>query len=148
VPAHAIVGTGELRAAGAGLVGGRGARNARQTIGLADPRAESPPESRLRVILALAGLPAVPQHTVRDRDGAFAARVDLAFPDQRVAVEYDGAGHAAPGQLTKDRRRLNRLVAAGWTVIHVTAADLHGAETLVARVRALLEACESGEFGV
>jgi hypothetical protein len=38
----------------------------------------------------------------------------------------------------RDRQRLNRLVAAGWTVLHVTAADLRDADALIARVRALL----------
>jgi very-short-patch-repair endonuclease len=146
--ARAVVGRGELKEAGARLVGGRGARIARQAIALADPRAESPPESRLRVILALAGLSAVPQYVVRDHECGFVARVDLAYPEQRIAIEYDGLWHGRPGQLAKDRRRLNALVAAGWIVLHVTAADLHDPEALVARVRALLLSRESGEVGV
>ena len=123
----------------------RGARRAARAVDLADGRAESPQESRLRVLLALAGLVTVPQYTVRDRDGRFVARVDLAFPEHRVAVEYDGAWHGAPGQLTRDRRRLNTLVAAGWTVLHVTAADLRQPEEIVARVAALLARATSGE---
>ena len=54
------------------------------------------------------------------RGGDFVARVDLAFVERRVAIEYDGAWHANAGQFALDRRRLNRLVAAGWTVLHVT----------------------------
>ena len=123
----------------------RGARRAARAVDLADGRAESPQESRLRVLLTLAGLVAVPQYTVRDRDGRFVARVDLAFPEQRVAVEYDGAWHGDPGQLTRDRRRLNALVAAGWTVLHVTAADLRLPEDLVARVTALLGRATPGK---
>jgi very-short-patch-repair endonuclease len=73
------------------------------------------------------------------------ARVDLAFPEQRVAIEYDGAWHAERGQFTKDRRRLNALVAVGWTVLHVTAADMRDPEALIAEVRALLDARNSGE---
>ncbi len=88
--ARAVVGKGELRESAA-LDTGRGSRRVRQAVELADPRAESQPESRLRVILALAGLLAQPQYSVRDRDGNFVARVDLAFPDQEIAVEYDGA---------------------------------------------------------
>ena len=118
----------------------RGAARARSAAALADGRAESPQESRLRVVLASAGLAAVPQFVVRAAGGAFVARVDLAFPDARVAVEYDGVWHAEPGQFAKDRRRLNALVAAGWTVLHVTAADLRDPRTLVDRVKALLKA--------
>ena len=106
----------------------------------ADHRAESPPESVVRVLLRRRGLVPVPQHVVRDDRGGFVAQVDLAFPDARVAVEYDGAWHAEPGQFARDRRRLNALQAAGWRVVHVTAADLHDPAALVARVRTVLAA--------
>jgi very-short-patch-repair endonuclease len=139
-----IVGKGELGES-AGRYSGRGARRVRRAAELADPRAESQPESRLRVILALAGLIAEAQYSVRDRDGNFVARVDLAFPEHRVAVEYDGAWHAERGQFAKDRRRLNRLVAAGWTVLHVTAADMRDPEALVSRIRTMLAAATSGK---
>jgi very-short-patch-repair endonuclease len=142
--ARAIVGKSELAEAAASSTG-RGARRIRQATGLADHRAESQPESRLRVLLALAGLHAVPQFSVRDAAGDVIGRVDLAFPEQRVAVEYDGAWHAEPGQFAKDRRRLNRLVSAGWTVLHVTAADMRDPEGLVARIRALVAAPRAGK---
>lgn len=141
---RSIVGRSELTEAGARLVG-RGARRAQQTVALADPRAESPPESRLRVLLALAGLDAVPQYRVRDEAGNVLARVDLAFPEYRIAIEYDGAWHAEERQFARDRRRLNRLVAAGWVVLHVTAADMRDPAALVARVRALLRDRNFGE---
>jgi very-short-patch-repair endonuclease len=134
-----VVGRGELaEAAGAGHGSRRGVERMRRAVALSDGRAESPPESRLRVLLALAGLPAVPQHTVRDAAGDFVARVDLAYPDRRIAIEYDGAWHGEKGQLSKDRRRHNRLVAAGWTVLYVTAADMHDPEGLVNRIRGVL----------
>lgn len=112
---------------------------ARSTLTLCDGRAESPQESRLRVVLQQAGLPApVPQFVVTTVDGAFVARVDLGWPRLRVALEYDGAWHGAPGELTHDRGRLNALVLAGWTVVHVTAAQLKNSQQLVAMVRATL----------
>jgi very-short-patch-repair endonuclease len=80
----------------------------------------------------------VPQFVVRDGQGRFVGRVDLAFPDQRVAVEYDGAWHAGPGQLARDRRRLNALVAAGWRVVHLTAADLHDPDRVLAGIAGAL----------
>jgi very-short-patch-repair endonuclease len=134
---RAIVGRGELRESATEWQG-RGARRVRQAAELVDPRAQSQPESRVRVLLALAGLHAEPQYTVLDIRGNFVARVDLAFPDLRIAIEYDGAWHAEPGQFAKDRRRLNGLVAAGWKVIHVTAADLRDPDALIARIRALI----------
>ncbi len=119
---------------------GRGSADARAAVSWADRRAESPQESRLRLVLHEAGLRPVSQYVVLDDRGRFVARVDLAFPAQRVAVEYDGAWHAATGQFARDRRRLNALQAAGWRVLHVTAADLHHPEVLIARLRALLAA--------
>jgi hypothetical protein len=113
-----------------------------QAVRLTDGGAESPPESELRVRLVLAGLPPpVVQHNVF-AGGRFVARVDLAWPAQRVAVEYDGAWHGAPAQLHADRRRLNRLVAAGWTVLHVTSVRLRGdLDGVVAEVRAAIGRC-------
>jgi very-short-patch-repair endonuclease len=107
-------------AAHAGL---RGVVQARRTLTLADPRAESPPESRLRVLLVLAGLPPVPQHEVRTGAGWF--RLDLAYPDLRIAIEYDGREvHDKADAFASDRRRQNALVAEGWIVLRFTAADL------------------------
>ena len=98
----------------------RGVRRARRTWERADGRAESRPESRLRVLLGSARLRPVPQLEVFDRSG-LVARVDLGFRDRQVAVEYDGAWHADAWQLRRDRRRLNRLREAGWEVVFVTA---------------------------
>ena len=139
--ARGIVRAVELEQAVAELTPGRGTRQARQVSTLVDGRAESPPESRLRVLLVLAGLFPVPQFPVRDSAGAFVARVDLAFPEQRVAIEYDGVWHGEPGQLGRDRRRMNKLSDAGWTVFYVTASDMHDPVALVARVRAVLARC-------
>ncbi|MCZ2830821.1 hypothetical protein O2W14_18425 [Modestobacter sp. VKM Ac-2986] len=119
---------------------GRGCRRAREVCALADGLAESPQETRLRLLLGRSGLPApVAQFTVRSAAG-FVARVDFAWPELRVALEYDGAWHGEPGQFARDRHRLNRLTAAGWRVVFVTAADLHHPEALVARIGALLAA--------
>jgi hypothetical protein len=112
-----------------------GVRRVRRAVALVDPRAESPPESWVRVALVVAGLDPVPQYEVRD-DGAFLGRVDLAFPEARVAVEYEGAYHFADGQVVRDDVRYARLRAAGWTVVRVTAADLRDLDAVVTRVRA------------
>ncbi|RBY79993.1 hypothetical protein DQ239_02535 [Blastococcus sp. TF02-09] len=133
-----LVDAGRLAEAVAAVPTGRGSRRARLAEALADGRAESPPETVVRVLLRTAGLAPVPQFVVRDEHGRFVARVDLAFPGQRVAVEYDGAWHGHPGQLARDRRRLNALVAAGWRVVHLTAADLHDPARVLAAVASAL----------
>ncbi|MEU8260894.1 hypothetical protein AB0C02_09780 [Micromonospora sp. NPDC048999] len=116
-----------------------GGRRARWVFGLADARAESPAESALRVRLVLAGLPRpLAQHPVCLLSG-LVLHPDLAWPEFRVAVEYDGHWHADPDQLHRDRRRLNQLVTAGWLVLHVTSRRLHHEFPAVVReVRAAL----------
>ncbi|MDI1460302.1 hypothetical protein QEZ54_04925 [Catellatospora sp. KI3] len=102
----------------------RGGRRFAAVTGLADGGAASPPESRTRVGLVLAGLPRpVTQHVI-DAAGRFVARVDLAWPRYRVAVEYDGVWHARTDQFHRDRRRLNDLVGQDWIVLHLTAHRL------------------------
>ena len=71
------------------------------------------------------------------------ARVDFAWPEHRLALEYDGAWHGEPGQFRRDRHRLNRLTAAGWRVIFVTAADLRNPEALLRRIARALTAPRS-----
>ncbi len=100
-------------------------RQALRAVDLSCPLAESPPESRLRLQLVLAGLEPVPQYEVRDAGGRFLGRVDLAFPAARVAVEYDGrAVHEREDVFARDRQRQNLFVRAGWVVLRYSAADL------------------------
>ena len=128
-----------IRAAVAGLPRCRGSRLARAAVDLADGLAESPQETRLRLLLHDSGLPApVAQYVVRV-GGAFIARVDFAWVAQRLLLEYDGLWHAEPGQFERDRARLNRLTAAGWRVVFVTAADLRSPTSLIRRLGAALE---------
>lgn len=113
---------------------------ARQAVLLADPRAESPPESELRVVLALAGLAPEPQVTVHDEDG-FVGRVDLGYRLQKVAVEYDGRWHDQPEQIAPDELRRTRLRAAGWRVIVVRHEALYDdVDGIITAVRSALRA--------
>jgi very-short-patch-repair endonuclease len=124
----------------AGRLTGRGCRRARQVCALADGLAESPQETRLRLLIGRSPLPApVAQHRVRV-GARFVAKVDFGWPERRVAVEYDGLWHAGTRQFTEDRQRLNRIQAAGWRIVFVTAADLHRPEQLIARIAAALAA--------
>ena len=117
---------------------GPGSARARAVCGLADGLAESPQETRLRLLIDRSGLPApVAQFRVLD-GGTSVARVDFAWPQHKVALEYDGLWHAEAGQFAKDRRRLNRLQAAGWRIVFVTAADLARPHELLARIAAAL----------
>jgi hypothetical protein len=105
-------------------------------------RSESPRESRLRVLLALAGLPAPEVNAeVFDAEGEFLARLDLAFPALKIAVEYDGGHHADKDQWEADVARRQRLEDLGWRIIIVTNKQLfqHPARILASVARALEE---------
>lgn len=116
---------------------GRGAARARAVLPLADRRAGSPMESVLRWLLHVARLPApVLQHVVHDEHG-FVGQVDMAWPDQRVIVEFDGEVHRDRRVFVDDLRRQNGIVLAGWTILRFSSADVLGRpEAVVAAIRA------------
>jgi very-short-patch-repair endonuclease len=59
------------------------------------------------------------------REGRFLGRVDVGYPDQRIAIELDGfATHGSPAALQRDLRRQNRIVLEGWLVLRFTWADV------------------------
>jgi hypothetical protein len=109
-----------------------------KVLPLVDGRSQSPPESWVRVACMRAGLPApVPQFAVVVA-GEFLGQVDLAWPEQRLIVEYEGAYHFDELQIHRDDRRYQQLVAAGWRVIRLSAADLRDLDAVVARIACAL----------
>jgi very-short-patch-repair endonuclease len=117
----------------------RGRRVLSRAIGLLNDRAESPPESILRVIVTLAGLPEPRiNHEVTDRFGEFVARTDLIIDEYKIVLEYQGDYHRkTKGQWRADMTRRSRLEALGWPVMDLNADDLRGPEELVRRIRSL-----------
>lgn len=106
--------------------GRRGIRRARQALDLLSGRAESPPESELRVIVALAGLPApaVNHVFVPDSTGG-RVRTDLEFIEWGLILEYMGDWHRTQEQWRKDMTRRSRIeVATGKAFIELNADDL------------------------
>lgn len=112
----------------------------RKALSLAAYGAESPMETRLRLLLIRAGLPpAVLQHPVCDDSVAFVARLDLAYPDSRLGIEYDGESHWDPKAVRKDLLRQNALRASSWSLLRFTADDvLRHPRRLAAQVRSAL----------
>jgi len=117
-----------------------GVRRIPAVLALAAPGAESPMETRLRLVLVRAGLPEpVLQHRVLDHRGKVVARLDLAYPDSRLGVEYDGEHHLEPTTVRRDLLRQNALRALGWTVLRFTSDDvLRAPGRLAAQVAAAL----------
>lgn len=102
---------------------------------------ESPRETKLRLLIVRAGLPE-PQLNVElfDAEGGFVARVDMAYPEFRVAIEYDGRGHADADQFARDADRWDAIRALGWDHQRILKHHLDddGGATAVAKVRAAL----------
>jgi very-short-patch-repair endonuclease len=98
-----------------------------RVVALADRRSESVLETRLRLNLVLGGLP-VPdvQYRVHDDYGFVLARVDLAYPSARLAIEYDGETHFTPTRSRADRQRDLTLADLGWHTMRLTYDDVDG----------------------
>ncbi|MBL7524228.1 type IV toxin-antitoxin system AbiEi family antitoxin domain-containing protein [Frankia sp. CNm7] len=147
-----------VRAAAAGRPG---RSRAEQWWSLADGRSESVLETRTRLVLVSGGLPPEQlQWLVCDKAGVPVARIDLAYPSRRVAVEADGArfhggvihggvprggANAGIGALDRvepvfrDRKRQNALSGLDWTIVRVTWSDvLERPSEVIADVRGAL----------
>ncbi|MGL5864937.1 MAG: hypothetical protein ACRCYX_03565 [Dermatophilaceae bacterium] len=102
-------------------------------------RVDSSPETALRLLIVLAGLPEPDVDIrIRDADGNVRFRIDLGYEGERLAIEYDGRWHAADEQRAKDLARRTHLSdEEGWTFVVVTGDELYGgAETLLERITA------------
>lgn len=125
----------KLRSIAADRRGWPGVAQLAEVLRLTEPLSESPMETRLRLLLVDAGLPAPQaQFEVHDGSGRLIARVDLAWPARRLALEYEGDHHREQAQFRRDVARFNALRAAGWTVIRLTADDVLRRRTAVVRM--------------
>ena len=88
-----------------------------------DGGAESPQESRTRLLVVRSGLrKPETQIVVRDRFGYPFARIDMGWVEWKVGVEFDGAQHwTDPAQRTADIDRYAELAARRWIIIRVSS---------------------------
>ena len=128
---------------------GRGCRLARRVAALAREGVDSPTETRLRLLLVLAGLPEPRVNLIlRARDGSWQRRYDLAYEHLNLIVEYEGRQHAEDiEQWLTDITRREELDRRRWRIVVVTKEGLYDdpLQTLV-RVRDALADC--GATGV
>ena len=115
--------------------GRRGIRQARKTVELVDPGAESPRETWLRLLLVRAGFPPpTTQIPIHNEYGVLVAVLDMGWETIKVAAEYDGDHHRRDRwQFNKDIRRTETVHEQGWIHIRVTADDTEG--EILRRVR-------------
>jgi len=128
-----------------------GSLTANLVVRLADHRLESVGEDRFRYFVYRQGLPVPePQIEIQDERGRVVGRLDFAWPELGVFVEFDGRSkylrHRREGESLEDflmrEKRREELVCllTGWTCIRVTWADLARPELLASRIRRVLEA--------
>ncbi|WP_345892137.1 DUF559 domain-containing protein [Mycolicibacterium sphagni] len=118
--------------------GARGVARLRSVLELVDGGAESPQETRLRLLIVGAGLPP-PETQIGFRD--LRIRVDMGWREWKVAVEYDGVQHWTDRkQRTWDIERIEQLEAAGWVVVRVSAEMMSRPKVIVERITAKLRA--------
>lgn len=123
--------------------GARGMKQLRRVLPLVDPGAESPQETRTRLLVIAAGLPhPQTQIEVLNDWGAVLARIDLGWKQWGVGVEYDGPQHwTDPRVRAHDIDRTAELQRRGWILIRVSADLLRNRpQTVIARIRAALRA--------
>lgn len=118
----------------------RGRKRARVLLDLTTGLAESPAESWTMLGIVAGGFPPpVPQFRIFDAAGREIYRLDFAWPELRICVEYDGyVAHEL--QAARDARREEDLRRRGWIVIRATAEDLTDFSRLHAEVEAAFQA--------
>jgi Protein of unknown function (DUF559) len=109
-------------------------------LAMADGRSESTLESHLRLLLVRAGVGPEVLQLELCRDGRCYARLDMAWPSRKLAVEADGREtHEKPAALLEDRRRQNRIMIDKWTVLRFTWSDVrYDRDWVVSQVREAL----------
>lgn len=130
-----------LQLAASGQAGRRGIVTVRDLLPLVRAGAESPMESEARLAMVDGGLPEpMLQYEVIDRDGWW-WRLDFAWPDARVAVEYDGFDwHSSPAHLRRDRQKKAALEECGWRLVSIVSDDVRRhPERMLRRLSTLLQ---------
>lgn len=117
------------------------AARARKAAAYVRADVDSPMETRLRMLLVLAGLPEPRVNlTVRAGDGEVLRRHDLSYPEAKVVVEYDGRHHVERvEQWEADLDRREAIDDEAWRILVVVAAGIYRhPERTLRRVHRLL----------
>lgn len=127
---------------------GRGAKLARRAARYVRKGVDSVQETRLRMLLVLAGLPEPTVNAItRFDNGDWKWRFDLSYPELKILIEYDGKHHEESPQRRLDRLRREALEREGWLVVVVTRDDMYTEPAdVLGRVRDALD--ERGHDGL
>lgn len=118
----------------------RGARRVERVAAVVDGHSESAGESWTRVVLADLGVAAPELQVDIVDEGLWLARVDFCWPEHRIVLEFDGekkyraadltAGRSVEDIVIEEKKREDRVRAAGWTVLRIVWDDLREPERL------------------
>lgn len=117
-------------------LGRRGGRRLLTALDDAREGVESPGETRTRLLLTRAGFPEPKINLpVTDPDTGRPRRLDLAYEDLQVAIEYDGDWHREQDVWREDHARQDSLESAGWAFRRLNAGDLAQSERFLDALR-------------
>lgn len=124
-----------------------GSRRAAAAAGYVRDKVRSPMETRLRMLIVLAGLPEPRINAlVGTGDGMLKREHDLVYAASKTVVEYDGQQHPAE-QWERDLERREEADDDGWRILTVVAKGLFRRPDLtLAKIHRVLR--ERGEPGV
>jgi very-short-patch-repair endonuclease len=119
-----------------------GVRNLRRVLANADTRAESAGETLTRELLARLKLP-MPEAQVEVQSRAGRHRLDFAWKEKKVALEFDGKvkyfDYKPTGEvLFQERRREKALTEDGWYFVRLEWKDLFREQEFKNRILAAL----------
>ncbi|WP_231994473.1 endonuclease domain-containing protein [Pseudarthrobacter equi] len=116
-----------------------GIRKARIALERARVGSDSAPETRLRLALEDAGLPEPMLNVPTQLRAAVVRQPDLSYPEQKVAVEYDGDAHSSREQIVRDIAREEDFTTGGWVLVRVSKRHMENdGRAAVSKVRAAL----------
>jgi len=139
-PSSTRVSFDDLTNASARYSGRRGRPLIRSSFPLLSDRADSFPESVIRVRMIRAGLPAPDVNVeIFDRAGRFLAMPDMTYPLYALSFDYEGDHHRTDSdQWEKDISRVPRLEESNWHHTRISKADLRDSSEFIARTRRIL----------
>ncbi|MHA7665909.1 hypothetical protein [Mycolicibacterium sp. HS_4_1] len=115
----------------------RGLEQLRVALELADDGAESPRETRLRLLLTDAGMRPTDTQIPVYEGNRLITKFDMGWKHLLVGVQYDGGHHQTDrDQYVRDQRALSKLEARNWIVVKVIKEDTD--DDVLARVAAAL----------
>lgn len=131
-PKLAMVPLAVLNAYVVGHSGLRGLTKLRAAMDLVRVGSDSPPETRLRLMIQRSPLPPfIPNMALHDSSGEEKVHPDLGCEQYRTCIEYDGGHHFTPSQQGKDHDRDFITATLGWHQVKINSDDMRRGDAVI-----------------